>query len=300
MKKILNRLLILSLAVIIGISGINAKNVELDVESKKIQNLYKPFSSFLNKRALGDDSDLFGYLFQKDAYTANELSDEAKMVITGYKILFTENNYGEPVEVTKDEIFSIMKSIFGSDIEYHDLIVNNNTKNLFLPVEYKNGVYRYVYGGGMGPISYFESSLIKAIETDSTIEIYENVVYADHPTNSEYVDDNNSYYDIYTPDRSNLIAKKIKDADIKNYMSYGYVYKYTFNFDSTTNEYYFSKIEKIDYNFNIESDDDQNTKNNNSQNIDENNNINYLTIGIILGISLFSIITIFILIKKKN
>ena len=34
MKKILNRLLILSLAVIIGISGINAKNIELDVKSK--------------------------------------------------------------------------------------------------------------------------------------------------------------------------------------------------------------------------------------------------------------------------
>lgn len=290
MKKILNYLSVIFLTIIISCSGVNAAEVELDVESSEVVSLYNKVNVFT--KGLSSD-DLYGYLYMRDSYTVNDLSNDAKIMIGSYTLTNGGKDIGDvenPTTFTKDQMAQAIKSVLGNDISYNDGTLSIGSRHCAIaPNEYKNDTYYFMFGcGGLGPV--FEKRILKAVKTDTTIEIYDNAIYVKPMIQINGVD----HYEIYTPDKATLIAtlSDNESNDTENYLNKGYVYKYTYTLDSDTNEYYFTSIKKVDYKFDEIKNQEQVVE---ESSVENPNTGLYIGIGGVLLILLSSIVM-----KKKN
>lgn len=302
MKKIfLGLLTILILPVMVS-----ASEVDLDIESSEVTSLYENLNVFRDYLGNGN---LFGYLYMKDSYSVNDLSNSAKIMIGSYKL--NKNNSNPVIEneytvFTKEDMSEAIKSVLGNNITYVDgnFDVNSIDKGCGMPSKYENSKYYFYDGCGGTMLPYYNTKILKAVKTNKTIEIYENAIYI-----LPKIDEGNDHIDIYTPDKVNLIGTIAIDNymgnEENNFLNKGYIYKYTFKLDNDSNNYYFSKVEKVDQE-SLEKKEQEKQKTNSDKTNKklttekgQNDLTNYYLAG---GLALILLVIICILIrnKKKN
>lgn len=222
---------------------------ELDVNSEQVTNLMKNLNVVNDYLSTGEQ--LQGYLYLKDQYDKNEIVDNIKLLIglnsLDLKNRFQKGNTDElgTVTLTSEEVRSTIKNIFGPTVIYNDVtkmdacavgsIAFNTQSNSYFIIEPS-------CGGVLNP--FYKTKVISAKKYSDRIELEEKAIFI--KPNGE--DSNNITYNIYKPNKTDVIAEIVNLAndsedEYSQYFDKTNTYKYTFKLEN--NNYYFESVEKI-------------------------------------------------------
>lgn len=196
--------------------------------------------------------DLF-QLYTNDSINVSDISNEIKMFLLKrhdnfYSMLY-DNKVQEYVNTCNPEGITIEKAKF--DDVYKSIYGNDSIKNYRnINYDFPIGDYQYKkitltfdsdkyiikcndYNVNDNITKFVQQELAKAIETENTIELYQNVVFVSYVGN----------IGVYKEPAFKTLITNDKNAGLKDYITLGNVYKYTFEKDG--NNRYLSKIELI-------------------------------------------------------
>jgi len=247
----------------------------LSVDNEQTKELYDKVSliPFVNVKAY---SNIWTYYFSRDKVLASEMDDKIKIFLglrnidesnieskTGDIIEGVPTSYGM-VDATK--VKESIENIFGKDVKYKNQSLNEtNDKNPeweFATYNEKDNKYTKINPQGGTGYHMVYSKTIKATKTSKKIEIFKKFIFSSAENQEQnqwvlYKNLDETYYkskgvtsEINVFDSSNSYFKdKITtistSEDATEYIEQGNTYKYTFNYDTKTKQYYFYSVEKV-------------------------------------------------------
>ena len=162
------------------------------------------------------------------------------------------------VTIEKEDLEESMKEIFGSNVKYIDESFDNTDDEPFSQfnptktgmVTYSNGSYtaNFIEGGGMG-YPFIDEYVVNGIKYSDRVEIFVKTAFVRYEGQVGY-DDFIIYKDYEDGEMKNKIdtisvsngEDFVVSEDIKNNLN---TFKYTFNLDNTTGEYYFAGFDIV-------------------------------------------------------
>lgn len=147
----------------------------------------------------------------------------------------------EGVAISKDEFDQVYRSVFGNDalvnysnINYEILTEDDKTKKITLAFDTDKYVVTCSdYSVSDSITKLVQQDLIKAIETENTIELYQKIVFITYSGN----------IGVYKEPSFTTLITNDKTASLEDYINLGNTYKYTFEKDKE--KFYLSKIELV-------------------------------------------------------
>lgn len=245
MKKILKLVLIGIMVICPGV--VHAENLDINLQEA---------NTLMNKISIEENrfGNWFGYYYKRDKVTIDDFSNQMKLYFaarTFNKDKPDEGTNGVDVTVSKEQMYTAMKSIFGPDIKYNDETIKVDP-TLLAKGTYDNTKQEYTlsFDHAWGdeffdgyPTYYVER--ISQTKDSNKIEVKEKVLY--YETFIEDGSDLKKYAKVYRVNPKTLI-EKTEENDGKDYMKkykeYVDTYKYTFK-KASDGEYYFYSVENL-------------------------------------------------------
>jgi hypothetical protein len=224
--------------------GGNGENIA--VESELVTSLREKFNF--------NEMTVLPNLYENEGKTTETFSNEFKLLVGWNNLGLLPNGDDRVTDVgtedakatvSREEMEESIKSIFGSSVTYTDATFENIENQTFWQsrytagtVVYDNGTYtaKFVESGG-ADYPYINETIEKAVKYNDRIEIY---------VKTGFCKIQEDYVDIYTDlAMENKVGKIDVGYDITDETTIEKLntYKYTFNLDNTTGEYYFAGIE---------------------------------------------------------
>lgn len=241
------------------VEKIEQKEEKIDVSSEQVTTLINPFLNNTNN-IYTSGTKYFGYYFQKDKLSSENVDDEL-ILYTAIKRILNEKNITsssqDNVSISKDELIPVIKKIFGN-VEYDNKTISITPCD-FGTFKYDDSTGTYTvesHGCGGASASSIKHKITNAIKKDNKIEITMAIVYVncgyeqqedgtiDYCEFGKSVDENQKMQE---SDRISKVNKADKNTDelfdFDSYINQLDKYKFTFTKDSNDN-YVFTKVEK--------------------------------------------------------
>lgn len=221
--------------------------IELNLFDEKVMLLNRQIEFSVEEQK---QIDLFA-LYVSESIVVNDIPNNIKMTFLKKSDKFYDmlqnnkiNEYVktcnlEGVAISKDEFDQVYRIVFGKDalanysnINYEFFTEEEQLKKVTLTFD----VDKYIvkcndYSVNDNITKFVQQDLIKAIETENTIELYQKIVFVTYSGN----------IGVYKEPTFKTLITNDKNLVVDDYINLGNTYKYTFDKDDSN--YYLSKIE---------------------------------------------------------
>lgn len=216
----------------------------LDIHSNEVTRLIHEVDVFNDQL---EDGNFFGYLYKKNSYTVDQISNKAKIFMALSNISFVDDSTlideKDNVTIPKEMVEEKIKELFGEEATYEDEALvddGNDCRMAYFGYNQETGNY-FLNSFAHNQAAYsntIETQIKQANKTKNTIEI-DIAMYKSIPTSDGFT--------IYKDMDSNTKITSFKHGEDVNvfdtYKDELQQYRYTFVLEE--NKYIFSKVEKL-------------------------------------------------------
>lgn len=217
------------------------KYEELNVENSMVMK-FNQTMNYMNDYFIGED--LFGYFYQKDKYTVDDVKDEVKIFLairSLYQPSWDNVGIDEFIEVSEDDVKKSFENLFGISVSFKNKDVGGSPCG-YAGFKYDESKKIYTQiGNGCGGIGKptYKTKIVSAKKYKDRIEFVEKVAYL------TIGEDVSKGYKVYKSSDKQTELGPITDNVIEDYLESLDSYKYTFKYDSKNDKYYFYSVEKV-------------------------------------------------------
>ena len=221
---------------------------------QKLYNRYNVFTTPVNDNSLRILDKLYGYYYNEDSYTNENISSEVK-ILTAINELFLnktltyEEGSSKPIEITGKVMRDTIKKVFGENGDFEDKSID---PSLAYFCDYGNIVYDsdkdlyYTEGStscNTSDVAIIKTKLVSATKENDTVTFVEAMAYL-VPEKSE---DNQIIYNVYDSMEENDLTYVDTVSTISEFAFYNYkhLHNYQYTFTKNGDDYKLEKIERI-------------------------------------------------------
>lgn len=184
----------------------------------------------------------FGYWYQKDITSQNEISNQIKLYLA-LRSLYKDDDWhkNDIVQVPKTDVEYALEKLFGDKNIVHESLNGTGCNYTNFMYDEQTGIYQQesLFCGAILPPHYI-AQIEKATKYDDRIEIIEHVAYIDFSES-----ENGENINVYKTNQEKIASLEYTDNEkelLKQYASGLDTYQYTFQLKN--GNYYLSAIEK--------------------------------------------------------